>query len=141
MAKINVILPSCVTPEQRKKPSPERYRHAFKDGHTDDDAEYVLGPMSKITGLNLVLIFAFTDAWSTGGDSNMAVLQDGKLYECPDPILEFLYEGEGGIADLTQKFKLERGEYKGKRKLPEPADDGLKHHVYVWENCPDKEMD
>lgn len=138
---LNLRLPSCVTPQQKRKPEPERYRYAFKDGHTDDDAEEVLGPMSRITGLELILIFAFTDMWSTGGDSNMAVLQDGKLYDCPDVILNFLYEGEGDIADLTQQFKLERGEYKGKRKLPEPAGDGLLQHVYVWEHCPDREMD
>jgi len=129
----------AVPKERRHIKGAEKYRHVFKDGHTEEHIEEVLEPMELVTGLRLIVIYDYNDLWGTGGDSNIAVLKDGKLYECPDAIRDFLYDGEGEVEALKGPFTLNRGEYKDKRKLPEMID-GFEY-TRVWKNEPDKELD
>ena len=76
----------------------ESFRNTFKDGHTNDDVRHVLKEVSKLVGLHLIVVWSFRDMWGIGGDNDMAVLDDGKVYECPPEITAFLYQGDGDIA-------------------------------------------
>ena len=74
-------------------------RGAFtrRGGHTDEDVNSDLKPLSAWTGLFLVCLWDFDDIWGIGGNSEYAVVVPGKkgLYEAPSEISEFTFLEEG----------------------------------------------
>lgn len=77
----------------------EKLRGKFHNGHTGDDVASVLGDVYELTGVHLVVIWAFNDCWGLGGDSELHFMDDaGRLREGPDGWWEFLAEPESDIA-------------------------------------------
>lgn len=86
-------------------------RGVFRNGHTDDDVSSTLGDIKKLTGVHLVVVWGFNDAWGIGGDSEMHALDtESRVCEPPDLWCDFLYSeaSEVKVEDLLAATKLGR---------------------------------
>lgn len=74
-------------------------------GHTDEDAVTVLSDLSAWTGLDLVCVWDYRDAWGCGGNSEHAVRvyasddETFDLHGIPPLIWEYLWAGGDGHED------------------------------------------
>lgn len=107
----------------------ESYRGCFKDGHTSEEADKTFFSLSPILGLPLVIIWEYCDMWGTNGDNDIVVMKDGKIFECPLKIIQFLYEGIGKVEDLVS---LSAGKPCYENKIPI----GITPFNYAWNYQP-----
>ena len=64
---------------------------AKEHGFTDEDATRQLGLLSSWTGLDLVCVWNEEEGGQCGGDSDYAVVVDGRLREAPPEIFAYLW--------------------------------------------------
>jgi hypothetical protein len=100
----------------------EAARSAFQKGHTSEDVEAVLGPLSDWLGYKTVVGWSFMDCYGCGGDSELMVVDDrGRFCEAPADLVEFLYEEDNDIdaSGLKKDGLSKRGQYRGRKTWEE----------------------
>ena len=85
--------------------------------------------------MHLVQVWAFNDFYGCGGDSQLCVLKDGKFYNCPGVIVEYLYEGVDAPLDAASNSWLPLTRLSGRRPQHE-----INKHNYAYRNNPAKEL-
>lgn len=100
----------------------EAARGAFQKGHTSEDVESVLEPLSGWLGYKIVTTWDFMDCFGCGGNSELMVVDDrGRFYEAPADLVTFLYEPDNTISidSLKADGLVKRGAYRGKKTWEE----------------------
>jgi len=112
-----------------------RHLNIFAQGHTPEDISKVLPDISRRCALHLVQVWAFNDFYGCGGDSQLCVLKDGKFYNCPQVIVDFLYEGvDADLATGANRwFPLDR--LAGRRPQHQ-----INKHNWAYRNNPAKAL-
>ena len=100
----------------------EAARGVFQKGHTSEDVEAVLGPLSEWLGYQCLVAWRFMDCFGCGGDSELMVVDDrGRFYEAPNELVTFLYEPDNTISidSLKADGLVKRNAYRGKKTWEE----------------------
>ena len=100
----------------------EAARGVFQKGHTSEDVEAVLEPLSEWLGYKIAVGWSFMDCYGCGGDSELMVVDDrGRFYEASNELVTFLYEPDNTIdvGDLKKDGLTKRGAYRGKKPWEE----------------------
>ena len=98
-----------------KKSDIEQYRGTFHNGHTSEDVEVVLEPLSEYLGVEVCVAWDFEDMWGAGGNSEL-LISNGKQYnDAPSDLIEFLYEpgNKVDVVQLKRDLWKRRGRYRG----------------------------
>lgn len=111
-------------------------RGVFADGYTDDLVRDVLPPVSTAVGLPLAVVWAFDDCWSLGGDSELLVVEDGRLWELPDGLWEYLTDPTSALGPQTLLAAA-----RGAPRAADPAAIYRDPTNYCWDYCPTEERD
>ena len=100
----------------------EAARSAFQKGHTSEDVEAVLEPLSDWLGYKTVVCWSFMDCYGCGGDSELMVVDDrGRFYEASKDLVTFLYEEDNAIdvGGLKKDGLTKREQYRGRKTWEE----------------------
>ena len=117
----------------------EACRGTFKDGHTSEDVDHVLNVVKQSTGQHAVVLWSFHDVYGCGGDSCIYLLDDDKLYDCPEELSEFLYE-PGNDVTVEEIQQATRGKYFGKAETVSGRQ-AITAYNYAEKSDPSRELE
>ena len=97
------------------------HRGVFAAGYTPEQVTAVLEEVAAAMDLPLAVVWTYDDRWGIGGDSELLVIEHGRLWEGPDGLWAFLADPEANVEPRNLVGRL-RGRRRARRRPPHPYD-------------------